>query len=283
MKKQSHHNKKTGNVLLWALLVCLIGVFSFGGWNLWKEYRVYRVGTDTYTAIAASAVKEAPPQPSVTVVEEIQPETQIPMAQPEPPAEVLPQVSFSVDFEALRAVNPHIVGWIRDSSGTIDYPVVRGENNTYYLDHLFDGTRNRNGTIFADVRNSPGFIDRNTFLYGHNMQNGAMFAGLLSYTEQSYYEANPTMELVTPESAYLLEVFSGYLTDGSSDTYQLRFVDDAAYTTYLEEIRQQSDFSCGVSVTAEDRMVTLSTCAYDYTDARYVVHCKLVPAEFPDP
>lgn len=244
------------------LLVGLLGAIAlYSGVQIFSVLRAYEAGTQTYTAIAQTAVVEKAP-----VVEEA-------------PEEEVPVVGWTVDFEALEAVNPHVAGWIRDDTGAIDYPIVRGGNNIYYLYHLFDGTNNRNGTLFVDVRNSPGFIDRNTFIHGHNMQNGAMFAPLLQYAEAGYYEEHPTLELVTPDGAYVLEVFSGYLTDGSSDTFQLRFRSEETFGAYLEKIREQSDFTASVEMTASDQMVTLSTCAYDRTDARYVVHCKLTKAK----
>ena len=86
--------------------------------------------------------------------------------------------------------------------------------------------------------------------------------------------------MATPTSGnFLLEVFSGYVVPGNSDIYQLAFESDSQYETYLERIRKLSDFVSPVTVTKDDRIVTLSTCTYDYEDARYVLHCKLTPAE----
>lgn len=246
------------NWFLYLLMGFFVALALYSGARILSVLRAYEVGSQTYSAMAQTVVAEKPPVPAET------------------PEEEVPTISWSVDFEALEAVNPHVAGWIRDDTGAIDYPIVRGSNNTYYLDHLFDGTYNRNGTLFVDVRNSPGLIDRNTFIHGHNMQNGAMFAPLLQYAEAGYYEEHPTLELVTPDGAYVLEVFSGYLTVGSSDTFQLRFRREEAFEAYLQKIREQSDFASEVEMTASDRMVTLSTCAYDQTDARYVVHCKLI-------
>ena len=98
------------------------------------------------------------------------------------------------------------------------------------------------------------------------MNNGSMFASLTKYADQSYYDEHPEMLLVLPEQTYRVELFSGYATPGNSDTYQTLFADDAAFSDYLENVTAQSDFVSDVSVTSEDRIVTLSTCTYDYEE-----------------
>jgi len=188
---------------------------------------------------------------------------------------------FRVDFDKLKEMNADTIGWIRfyPEPSIINYPVVQAADNDYYLDHLFDGTSNRSGSIFMDFRNAAGLTDRNTFIYGHNMRNGSMFAALTNYGSQSYYEEYPELTLVTPSGTWSLQAFSGYVTPGNSDCYQLEFRDDAEFEAYLERVRLLSDFTADVAVTAQDRIVTLSTCTYDYEDARYVLHCKLVPMQ----
>ena len=176
----------------------------------------------------------------------------------------------------LSAMNADVAAWIYSADTVIDYPVVQGSDNVYYLDHIFDGTYNKLGTLFVDCRNAPGFSDWNTIIYGHNMNNGSMFASLTNYTKQAYYEAHPEMFLVTPDGTFRLELFSGYVTPSDSDAYTFSFADASAFSEFLESIRARSDFDSPVSVEVSDRIVTLSTCTYDFEDARYVVHGKLV-------
>ncbi|MCL2588588.1 MAG: class B sortase, partial [Oscillospiraceae bacterium] len=100
----------------------------------------------------------------------------IPIAEPEETgAETAPPETFplpygvtlpEIDFEALQEINPHIVGWLVLEGTPINLPLVQGENNYHYLEHLFDGTRNRSGTLFVDTYNRPGFVDDNTIIYG---------------------------------------------------------------------------------------------------------------------
>lgn len=187
--------------------------------------------------------------------------------------------AFTVDFDYLRSVNPQIVAWIMDSKGTFSYPVVQGTDNSYYLDHKVDKTQNANGSIFLDYRNSADLSDKNTFIYGHNMRNGAMFAVLTQYESQSYYDQNPELFLLTLDGCYCLQAFSGYVTDGNSEVYRMDLESEDDVSAYLELIRGKSAFRSAVPVTPLDRIVTLSTCAYHYEDARFVLHCKAVPMQ----
>ena len=84
-----------------------------------------------------------------------------------------------------------MIGWIYSSDTTINYPVVQGSDNAYYLKHLADGTENRNGCPFLDVQNRPDFTDDNSIIYGHHMQNGTMFADISWYEDQNYYNEHP--------------------------------------------------------------------------------------------
>jgi len=125
--------------------------------------------------------------------------------------------------------------------------------------------------------NAPGFTDKNTMIYGHNMKDGSMFHILTKYREQAYYEDHPVMLLLTPEGNYTLELFAGY-TAGAGDTaWKLDFADDEEFMDWIGNARGKSTFQSNVELTARDRVVTLSTSAYDFKDARYVVVGKLTP------
>ena len=280
--KKKPRRKKSGAGTM-VLLVFFLGVMAFSGWKLLEIRREYDKGSQTYESLAQSVVtksepKEAPKkEQSVTQMEMTVLPQESQQSVPEQPQEA-PAV-LTVDFEVLQAINKDIVAWISADDGVINYPVVHGSDNEYYLTHLVDGTVNKNGSIFVDFRHEPGFVDRNTFIYGHNMLNGTMFANLSLYGTAGYYDQHRSLELVTPEGSYSLQVFSGYVTPGDSDIYQLTYRDDAEFEAYLEKIRLLSDFTSDVEVTARDRIVTLSTCTYDYEDARYVLHCRLIPMQ----
>ncbi|MEA5026688.1 MAG: class B sortase [Erysipelotrichaceae bacterium] len=176
------------------------------------------------------------------------------------------------DFDELYQINSSVIAWIKIDDSVIDYPVVQGSDNEYYLNHLFDKTVNKMGSIFMDYRSNDDFSDRNTIIYGHNMKNGSMFAALTAYQQQDFYNTHQTISLYTVTNNYEVLIFAGFLTESTADYLQLTFVDDQDFLNYVAALRSASDFESTVSVDADDRLITLSTCAYDFADARYALY-----------
>lgn len=182
---------------------------------------------------------------------------------------------LDIDFDALKEASPDLVGWLYCPDTAISYPLVQGQDNSYYLSHLADGSENRNGCLFIDCKNRGDLSDENTLIYGHHMASGKMFACLVSYAEQEYYEAHPFVYLVTEDKDYRLELIAGYTAAVDSDAYTLRFASKEDFAAWLVRIKERSDFSSTVRAGEDDHIVTLSTCAYSFENARYVVHGKL--------
>ena len=176
-----------------------------------------------------------------------------------------------VDHAKLLEMNEDYLFWIYAPGTQIDYPVVQDEGNEYYLNHLFGGQRNASGTLFVDYRNLPDFQDPNTIIYGHHMRNDSMFGSLTDYEDQEYYEANPYMLIFGEEQIALLEVFSGYVTDSGDHCYNLAISGEKEMNYFITRAEQKSNFNTGLTVTHLDHIVTLSTCAYVFENARYVV------------
>lgn len=177
-----------------------------------------------------------------------------------------------VDFPALLAENPDTVAWLYSPETPIHYPVVRGADNETYLHRLFDGTPGHSGTIFLESQNARDFSDPHSILYGHHMRDGSMFKSLKGYQEQSYYEAHPWLLLVTPAGRAKVELFSGYVARTDSDAWQLDFANLTQQQRWLEEQRERSAFESAVEPHAGERILTLSTCSYEFKNARFVVH-----------
>ena len=192
--------------------------------------------------------------------------------------EALPQAPIEVDFAALQEVCGDVVGWIYCEDTPINYPVVQVDDNDYYLRRDIEGNHSTAGTIFVDGNNRKGFLDSNMIIYGHHMRNGSMFACLENWEEQEYYEEHPVMWLLTPEQDYQIVLFSGYTTSATSDTYTI-FTDPCEQLDrYLQDCIAKSDFQADVAIDGTGRYVVLSTCAYEFDDARHVLHGMLVPA-----
>lgn len=182
-----------------------------------------------------------------------------------------------VNFTSLERINPDVVGWVVAEGTEIDYPVVRGRDNDFYLRHLFTGERNKLGSIFMDYRNHGDFSDKNTIIYGHNIKDGSMFSSLTKYKDQRYYDKFPTMLLYTTGGNFTIELFTGIVVDGSYESVRFDFEDDGDFQVYIESLEKKSTFESDTIVKADDRIITLCTCSYAFDNARYVLYEKLVP------
>ena len=184
---------------------------------------------------------------------------------------------ITVDFDALQAKYPDVVGWLYCANTGLNYPIVQTaeEGGEYYLYRDIDGSSNKNGTVFLDWRCNSDFSSQNNLLYGHNMKTGRMFAPIVKYKDQSFYDAHPYMYLYTPDQLYKVNLFAGMVTPGDSTVYNYSLSSD-----YVQECISSSSFKSSVG-TPTGNILTLSTCDYVYDNARYVVMGELVPIDWP--
>ena len=254
-KKKKKRLTKLGRWFLRLVLVVSIAVAGYSGFQLYKGIKDYRDSENAYQNLAQNT--------------EGQTEETIVTDQGE-------RHNFTkANFVALAEINPDVVGWLSLEDTVINYPIVQGSDNEYYLHHLFTKEYNNTGCIFMDVDNAKDFSDLNTVLYAHHMRNGSMFAELEGYRDQEYYDTHRELVLQTPSGNYLVEPFAGLLTDGYSDYIQIGFQDSDSFLSYVNQMRSQSTFQSDVTITAEDRILTMSTCRYDVDNGRYAVFAKL--------
>ena len=182
-----------------------------------------------------------------------------------------------IEPQRLRAMNEDYLFWLYAPDSPIDYPVVQGTDNAYYLHRLFDGEINSAGTLFADYRNLPTLEDPNTLVYGHHMRNDSMFGSLDWYEKQEYYESHPYMLLVGEDEIDLIELFAGYTTKSDDECYDIAISDEKDLLEFTETAKRKSDFISDTEIMKNDRLITLSTCAYAFQNARYIVIGRLLP------
>ena len=181
-----------------------------------------------------------------------------------------------VDFEALRKVNPDIIGWIVIPGMEISYPIVQGEDNDYYLKHTFDKAENASGCIFVEVENSPDFSDNNTFVYGHNMKNKSMFAKLNRYQEEDTFRKNPEFVIYTPEGMLRYQIYSCHVARLGTESFSYRIEGEEEFSKWLETVKSKSYYDTGVTPDISQKSVTLMTCTPAGHDYRCLVHAVLV-------
>lgn len=259
--------KKLMTFLLALLLVC---IFLFSGWKLFSTLWSYLEGRSSYNTLEQYISFEtlSPTAPPATEATEETVSYEVAPMETEPADDTLwPEV----DFEHLQWINPDIVGWIYVEGTKINYPIVQAEDNDYYLDRLFDGTRNSAGSIFLDSRCSFDFSDRHSILYGHNMKDKSMFAALMNYKDPKFYPNHSQALLLTPERNYKIQFFSGYVCDSWENAWTLNF-ESTDFSDWLIEITDRSRFTPFALPGEDDTIITLSTCSYEYHDARFVLH-----------
>lgn len=184
-----------------------------------------------------------------------------------------------IDFDALRAINPDTVGWLYYEDTPVNYPVVQGTDNDKYLNTMFDGTWGSFGTLFVDCITEAPFKQFNTIVYGHHMKDGSMLAVLSKLKDPSWCGDHPRFELVTSEGKYHLEIWAFLNQPSDSNIYMTNIDGSEAQSEYIGMTEDLADYVTSVSVVPGDRLVLLSTCAYEYDEARYIAVCKMVPWE----
>jgi sortase B len=175
-----------------------------------------------------------------------------------------------IDFEALQEINPNAVAWLYSPDTMIDYPVIQAADYNYYLHRLPDGTYNANGSLFIDY-NWDSFEDRLTVVYGHNMKNGKMFGSLVNYKKQDYFEAHPYLYLYTADSGnYRIDLMYGCVI-GAGQWRDRAFMFDVNLNEFLTYAAHNATFASEAQYAQGDKVIALSTCSYEFDDARYVV------------
>lgn len=150
---------------------------------------------------------------------------------------VVPDViadDLNINWDALREINPEIVGWILIPGTRINYPVVQTTDNEFYLAHLADKTPSDVGAIFLDYENEQGITGWNNMIYGHNLLDGSMFAGLKRYQDKDYFDAHKKIVLATPDKTYTLEVVAALVCDDKDEVRRLGFTNKADYEAYVQ-------------------------------------------------
>lgn len=261
-------NKKF-NAILISIIAVLAVAFLFCGYKVVSILSEYKEAEKMYQGLSdkyASAPAVTPSPKPVEDGEEVEDDGLDPEVSP-----------IEIDFETLLNDCEDIVGWLYSPDTVINYPVAQAEDNDKYLYNFIDGRYNGSGTLFFDYLCEPDLTSTNTVMYGHHMNDGSMLASLCNYGRQDYYEAHPVLYFNSPEQNYRVEVFSAYITDPGAVSYIIEFSEDYTFQNFLDEVRGLSKIQSPVEVTTEDRIMTFSTCTYEYNNARFVVHGKLVP------
>ena len=181
----------------------------------------------------------------------------------------------SVDLAALREVNPEVIGWIYVPGTHINYPIMQGEDNEFYLKHTWQNVKNTVGAIFMECRNYPDFADFNTILYGHNMRNNSMFGDLDQFKGAWFASRTPYVYVANDEGTFRYEVFSYHSAPVDSFVYGVSFNQRDTRENFIAAAIEACEDDLGIVPAYTDRILTLSTCTGSTHENRWVVHARL--------
>ena len=239
--RSANKNKKLAYDII---IVCLLVVIGFSGYKIYTIVSGYMASRNTYEDIREDVAKEG--------------------------------FTGDINWDKLRKTNEDVVGWIYLEDSNIDYPIVKSHDNKEYLNTLFDKTYGVSGSIFVDCNTKKPFEQFSTVVYGHHMKDGSMFNNLKRFKDRDYADSHSRFELITPDEKYHLEV-SAFLNIPADSYIYTSNVPEDEREEFLTAINNLAEYKTDVKLKENDKIVVLSTCAYEYEGARYVIIGKLTP------
>lgn len=198
-----------------------------------------------------------------------------------------PSVEFpqgmNLKYAYLYAINPELVGWIKIDGTNLDVQVVQSKDNEKYLKTDFYGKKSRYGCPYLDFRNDAKYLNDNNVVYGHHMSDGLMFSILDKYKTVEGYKESPIIQYDTLYQTYYFKVFAAFVSNGRPEddngylfNYTVTdFSSDDKFMSFIQEIQKRSIFNTNISVLPDDKILTLSTCSYEFPKARLVIVARL--------
>jgi sortase B len=252
-------------MLLGLLVLFLVQLFLYlqsvsAQQELEASQKAYEALADTRTEIEGNG-----PLPAVILEDAEAPSANSPEM-------VSPPIQFASNpFAPYYSINPDFAGWLTIEGTRVDYPVARGQDNAYYLEHSFKKGKSELGAIFMDYRNVGMGMDSHTVLYGHYTESGYMFGDLDKYLSRKYLDAHPEIIFTDPFTERRYRIFSVHVSppDGSLVDVDLSGPDQDDYLAFL---KAESIHEVDVELSENDRILTLVTCNYGIKDGRLFIH-----------
>ena len=184
-----------------------------------------------------------------------------------------------LQIEELSKENSDIVGWIEIEGTNINYPVLQGEDNNFYMNRNFQKEESVYGSLFLDADFDWNNPSSNLLIYGHNIQDGSMFHNLLNYADEEYYKKHPNIRFTTAEEDATYEIIAAFRSrvyyKSEQDVFRYYyFVNPESkeeYDEFVENAKEASLYDTGKTAEYGDQLITLSTCSYHTEDGRFAV------------
>lgn len=191
---------------------------------------------------------------------------------------------MQLKYAKLYATNQDFVGYLEIDGLDLSLPVVQGDDDSEYLEKNFYGKKTKYGCPFVTHYNNMLTFDMNTIIFGHHMNNGSVFGVLDEYKSIEGFKTSPVISFNTLYADYNWKVIAAFITnadpkDDNGYVFKYYFTNLSTrerFSAYLSELSQRSLYDTGVDVLPTDKLLTLSTCSYEFDNARFVVVARLV-------
>ena len=181
-------------------------------------------------------------------------------------------------YADLYLANSDIIGWIKIEDTRVDYPVMQTKDDPeFYLHRGFSKEYTGSGVPFMDAASDIFIPTSNFLIYGHHMKNGTMFADIRACRNEAFFRSHLTGYYTTPQRQYRLEFFAFLVVDASAPIFTVSFEDAAAREALLRYIDETAMYRTELAVTADAHLFSLSTCTYEFDDARAVLVGVVAP------
>lgn len=174
--------------------------------------------------------------------------------------------------QSLNNAYPDAIGWLYIPDTPINYPIMQNDDNDYYLSHAYDGSYLKAGSVFLDHRCENRFMNPINIVYAHNMKNGSMFAGVLKFADSAYFDSHRYGWIATPETVYRVDFFSCAKADMNDELYD----GSMPVSQWIPHIADRSAVFRDAEFSEDHRFISLSTCSYEFQNARTILTGKLV-------
>lgn len=184
-----------------------------------------------------------------------------------------------LQVKQLQGQNTDIVGWLEIENTNINYPVLQGADNNYYMTHNYKNEKSKNGSIFLDADYNWDIPSNNLLMYGHNLGNGMMFQELLKYEKESFYQEHPVIRFTTAEEDAEYEIISVFKSrvyyKSEKNVFRYYYFinneSEEEYNEFVKNAKNASLYPIDATASYGDQLITLSTCSYYVEDGRFVV------------
>lgn len=193
--------------------------------------------------------------------------------------EVLEQTERMLKVKKLQEENKDVVGWIEIEGTNINYPVLQGVDNEYYMNHNYKKEKSKNGSIFLTKDYDWSIPSSNLLIYGHNFNNGTMFQSLLKYADENFYKQHPIIRFTTAEEDSKYEIISVFKSrvyyKSEKNVFRYYYFVNAKteeeYNEFIKNAKKASLYDIDATAKYGEQLITLSTCSYHVEDGRFAV------------